>query len=445
MRLLFIAIEFSTGTFSGNGVYGKCQVEALAAQGHEVFVIAGRPAADGAAAGAAESSGGGGCGTHVAAAGGGGLPYRLHEVPLPVWGRLDRRCGWEALAAGAGAGDVAEAVAAFGPEAALGVDWHSLFAYRSLCAALEARGAKSPPVYLRTAEGEDAEFMAEAEGGAVAAAVLVTCLSRSDAAVIAARLMPPGRGDSEVEVLLPALRSDMAHMPLPADVREAAARAGAALRGGGFGARPYLTCCVRLSPEKEPLRFVELVAELQRRGALQRHGLVPLMVGAADSEYARRVKAALREAAPGAVVEERFLGPRELVEQVYARTRLNVHPCTYDAYGMTVVEAAAQGAPSLVNAGGHVGATDLLSGAAGECFEVAIDAPAAGVADAIEALLADPARLAAVGGAAAARARAWELGAYAVELAALVQRAIAPQHERTSGRATGDGRAVVAL
>jgi hypothetical protein len=29
-----------------------------------------------------------------------------------------------------------------------------------------------------------------------------------------------------------------------------------------------------------------------------------------------------------------------------------------------------QGAPSLVHVGGHVGATDLLSGAAGECFEV---------------------------------------------------------------------------
>lgn len=35
--------------------------------------------------------------------------------------------------------------------------------------------------------------------------------------------------------------------------------------------------------------------------------------------------------------------------QVYAATKLNVHPCTYDAYGMTVVEAASQGAPSLVS------------------------------------------------------------------------------------------------
>lgn len=45
---------------------------------------------------------------------------------------------------------------------------------------------------------------------------------------------------------------------------------------------------------------------------------------------------------------------------MFAATRLNIHPCAYDAYGMTIVEAASQGAPSLVAAGGAVGATDLL-------------------------------------------------------------------------------------
>lgn len=40
------------------------------------------------------------------------------------------------------------------------------------------------------------------------------------------------------------------------------------------------------------------------------------------------------------------------------------NPCT------TLLVPAVQGAPSIVNTGGHVGATDLLSGAAGECFEV---------------------------------------------------------------------------
>ena len=45
-----------------------------------------------------------------------------------------------------------------------------------------------------------------------------------------------------------------------------------------------------------------------------------------------------------------------------------MHPCAYDAYGMTLVEAAAFGCPSLVNGGGAVGATELL-GADG-CVQV---------------------------------------------------------------------------
>ena len=29
--------------------------------------------------------------------------------------------------------------------------------------------------------------------------------------------------------------------------------------------------------------------------------------------------------------------------QIYSKTRLNIHPCRYDAYGMTIAEAASQG------------------------------------------------------------------------------------------------------
>ena len=60
-----------------------------------------------------------------------------------------------------------------------------------------------------------------------------------------------------------------------------------------------------------------------------------------------------------------------------------MHPCTYDAYGMTLVEAAAFGCPSLVNGGGAVGATELL-GADGcvqvgpACWIVALGAPQLG-------------------------------------------------------------------
>ena len=46
--------------------------------------------------------------------------------------------------------------------------------------------------------------------------------------------------------------------------------------------------------------------------------------------------------------------------KIYSRTKLNVHPCRKDAYGMTVIEAAAFGAPSLVCSGGKVGSSELL-------------------------------------------------------------------------------------
>ena len=44
MKLLFISLEFSARTFSGNGIYARSQVRALAQQGAEVLVLAGKPA-----------------------------------------------------------------------------------------------------------------------------------------------------------------------------------------------------------------------------------------------------------------------------------------------------------------------------------------------------------------------------------------------------------------
>ena len=62
-------------------------------------------------------------------------------------------------------------------------------------------------------------------------------------------------------------------------------------------------------------------------------------------EYADGLKARLRAAVPAAIIEEKFLGPTELAA-IFSATVLNVHPCLYDAYGMTIVEAASQGNPS---------------------------------------------------------------------------------------------------
>ena len=59
------------------------------------------------------------------------------------------------------------------------------------------------------------------------------------------------------------------------------------------------------------------------------------------------------------IVIDHHLGPHELAA-IFSHTAINIHPCLYDAYGMTLVESAAFGVPSVVNGGGKVGAAALL-------------------------------------------------------------------------------------
>ena len=124
----------------------------------------------------------------------------------------------------------------------------------------------------------------------------------------------------------------------PHDVTEAQRRA----------TRRYLTCAVRASPEKEPATFVALAAHLHASGALQRLQLTPLLLASAQTPYAQELRNQFQQQVPTGVIHQEFLSPAGLTE-IFAATRLNVHPCRYDAYGMTVVEAAAQDAPTLMH------------------------------------------------------------------------------------------------
>ncbi|KAI7843143.1 hypothetical protein COHA_003314 [Chlorella ohadii] len=480
MRLVLLSIEFNAGTFSGNGVYACSQARALTQLGHEVLVVAGAPPCHAPAAG---STGPG----HEAPP----LAAQILHIELPTWGRLDAACAWRDFAAGACRPDVAAAVAAFGPTAILGVDWHSVAAYDALVEALARHNgsgssssgsgssagsgiaAAAPPyvflnyrVYHRTASADELAVIEAQEERALrlSAASLVLC--RADADYLRrhfAAATDPATGAAPLHVLLPALRADMDALPPPPDVvaqpaagqdaeccgkhagvavlavdctgaatataaatahdqqtaqapqQQQAQQAGQVVQAltlpisqqAQQAGRRFLTCCVRISPEKEPHRFVEAVEELQRRGSLQRLGVTPLMAGAGwASEYGAALRERLEAAVPQCVIHDSFLGPAELAA-VYAATVLNVHPPTYDAYGMTVVEAASQGAPTLVQGGGHVGATDLLCADSGEVLCCDMDQPADKLADILEALLADRAGLAAVGRKAMAKARSW--------------------------------------
>lgn len=266
---------------------------------------------------------------------------------------------------------MAAAVAAFGPAAVLGVDWHSVAAYDALMESLAQHGSTSSSgigtsgssgsnsghagsaalpyiflnyrVYHRTASADELAVIEAQEERALrlSAASLVLC--RADAEYLRHHFpaaTDPAAGAAPLHVLLPALRADMEALPPPADVaaqQEAAAGQEAECGGkhGGVAAvtvdcraaaaapapdkdqqgvqpaqqapqaqqaaqgRRFLTCCVRISPEKEPHRFVEAVEELQRRGSLERLGVTPLMAGAGwATEYGAALRRRIEAAVP---------------------------------------------------------------------------------------------------------------------------------------------------
>ncbi|GIL92824.1 hypothetical protein Vretifemale_20301, partial [Volvox reticuliferus] len=523
LNILFITLEFRTGTFSGNGVYATAQVRALVADGHQVFVICAAPA-------------------HAKAPPDDFGVAKIYEVPVSSWHRLDAGAPWREFAAGAAEEGPGGMVRAFAPDVILAVDWSALQAVRNLLP--YCNGA--PYVYLnyrvftRTATGHDLELIRGLESAAMEEALLTVALSRSDAEYLATnvrgpvgagaagavpvmapptatqqppihpvtapttiptstslnhqesertpqngtisqpqpqpqpQLAPgsaasaqqsrepkggtdptsaplgltvaaasapapggPGVWKKNPKVLLPALREDMRKLEPPAELQHletllqrGGLQSGASREGRDGSctvaaeawahARPYLSCVVRLSPEKEPERFITLVEAMSAAGLLERHRLTPLLLGVANDEYAQGLKARLRAAAPSSVILESFIGPAELAA-VYRQTRLNFHPSTYDAYGMTIVEAASQGAPSVVHDGGSVGATDLMRGLEGEVILLDLEAPVEKLAAAISRVLEDSQALAATSVRALWRARSWDEAANAAELMRLVR------------------------
>lgn len=125
--------------------------------------------------------------------------------------------------------------------------------------------------------------------------------------------------------------------------------------------RVYMVSLVRLSEDKGAHRFVKLLQTLQENDPeiWKRTGVVPLLCGAdSQPEYARRIKEELNKTVPNAVVVDKFLTPEELAS-VLKNSVLNIHPATYEAYGMTIVEAAAMGCPTVMHEF-RIGAAQLL-------------------------------------------------------------------------------------
>ena len=143
----------------------------------------------------------------------------------------------------------------------------------------------------------------------------------------------------------------------------------------------------------------------------------------------------LAEGCPQGVIVEGFLGPQQLAS-IFTHAILNVHTAPYEAYGMTIVEAAAFGAPSVVH-DKDIGACELLPRAAPrgssvglgseEGASVGLDmrAGAEALARELQQLLSEPGLLRQVGEEGRRCAMRWGEDAFAMELLALVTTSVA--------------------
>ena len=369
-RVVLFTLECLGPVFSGNGQYARCIARGLGRAGCAVLVVSGRPAATPLDVsiddGARELS--------VA-------PHAIIDVPLSRWGTLDRACAWDEFTDFCERdARVAGEVAAFAPSVALCVDFHTVRAWTAVSARLLAASAPVPPmiwlnfrVYstsigLSIAEGDSAFYETE-EAASLGAASLSIALCRADAlaltalalgrsagrggarvqhardAFLAARRVAGGATVPNVAILLPPLRSDVEALVRSVEAGGAPPPPPSSLLPGAL----LITSLGRLSPEKNAAAvppFLYAVGD-----AMAAHNSQCLLLGApgADAEYAAQVRAGVAISnAPAPIVPPRLFGPGEL-SGALAVAALNLHPSLTEAYGMTIIEAAAWGVPSLVH------------------------------------------------------------------------------------------------
>lgn len=404
MRIILVALEYDRECFSGNAILAQGLARGLSARA-DVFVVCARPSddddddeddvddEDDITASTSTPT----------------LLVRRARVPRSKWFNLTVDGAHVEFADACAR--FREETRAFGADVALGVDFSS----RAAADALGLFDDGGPPyVYapFRLFTRSDGERHAALEREACERASGVLALCSSDERFVVERFL-------STEKSRDARCIRVTHPPLRASV---SALASSMTSSGGDDddacrRRRYLTCAVRVSEEKAPDRFVAACEELARRGAFDSGELTPLFCAnaslVASSAYAAALVARFRACAPNGRVVETFLSPEEL-GAIFRETALNVHPPSHDAFGMTVVEAAAFGAPTMLHADGDIGAAEFLRPGVG-CVGANMEASARDVADRVEEALADP-NTRVVADAAASRALAWDESSFAEEV-----------------------------
>ena len=368
-RILFISLEFASSTvFSGNGVLGRSYAFELARVGHHVEVICGAPIS-GAPAQLLSVPG-------MEALDDPLKEVRLHLIPVPEskWRRLDRTGPWAEFALGVAAScssDASPLSASY--DRCFYVDWSGWGAYAELPAALKKAipsttylnfrvfanpallKAPGSPTMQQQVDGEsDWDFYALKETMAMldAQRAIALCptdcqwlLENFDAEKKKLSSVRASVARPDVSFLLPCLRKEILML---AEKASAEMMATTEVPQEGSNSKKYFTCCVRLAPEKNAMLFVNIVEKLSP--LLRSLDVIPFLCGAAaDEDYAAKVKQRLKEVHPESIIVDHFMDPMELAQWL-EHTILNFHPSIYDAYGMTIIEAAAFGVPTVVHA-----------------------------------------------------------------------------------------------
>ena len=411
LRLVLVTYEFTYSPFSGNGILARSIVKALLQLGCQLHVLCCRPHDD------VEC-----LDNHLM------VPElseeaaeRLALIPLQLaehdgWFKLDDKSAWNQFRFDNldEHGQLVLKRCLRSADAVLAIDWTGAHAYKTFPVKDKPLIYMNFRVYSSGVNADRKKWFDDMERRALESASILIVLSSRDENDIR---NISGSESCKIELLLPPLRGDMQELVhksaeeldafLPTEVRKALPE------GLGARRRILISCVARISPEKNVFRFLRFLEKAKTD--LEELCLIPLLAGSsADESYAAAVKAELRRLVPHAIILDSFLSPLSLAA-VFAHTALNFHPCAYDAYGMTIVEAAACGAPSVL-AGESVGAWALL-GSHSLCVDMPQDEnelSGASVA-AIVSLLRSP-EIEQLGAAAQRKAVEWDEHAYGKRL-----------------------------
>eukprot|EP00759_Apiculatamorpha_spiralis_P005055 PhF_6_TR13009/c0_g1_i1/m.20615 len=341
MRFLFVTVEFLDPIFSGNGTYGRSIVNGCSKLGHQIHVVCCVPNAT-----TVTSS------SYVVPP---NCTIASVTVDASLWKRADRSGPWKQFELKVAEGLMSSGLDC-GDEDGVGydvlffVDWSAFGAAQALRGHLGSTRVKRC-VYLNFRvfsrmvglPAEDFDFYNTMEAQCVQWSHRSVALCWSDAAWLQKLLFSNNTSNSSEE------EKKNCCTAVPCPLRYDIQMKALSNPDVSYSQRTkrYVICCVRRCEEKNVMFFVnvmKLVVEgLAGSGAV----VTPVLCGAIiDEKYNLMCVEHLMAAIPNSIVINTFLSSDQLSE-LFSEGIVNFHPPLYEAFGLTMLEAAAFGCPSV--------------------------------------------------------------------------------------------------